>query len=236
MKKQSKSPLSDEVLTFRRIRQAIGYLAFGLPVALIVLPFIPFFKSSVQNSISYYYYTNLREVLTGTLCAVALFLIRYKSSVNDVFWKDDDKMTNIAGILALGVVIFPTNPGCCSEKIYTLIPFCIKYIGILHFIFAAAFFFTLAEISIFIFTIGQKKNKKIPLSLMNENNIYILCGCVIIISVIMIGVCDLFRLFPYSTLIFETLALIAFGVSWLIKGRAFGETGKLGRTLYREKH
>lgn len=236
MKKQSKLPLSDAVLTFRQIRQAIGYLAIGLPLALIGLPFIPLFKTSVQDSISYYYYTNLREVFTGTLCAVALFLIRYRSSENDVFWKDDDKMTNIAGIFALGVAIFPTNPVDCSEKIYTLIPFCVTYIGVLHFIFAAAFFFTLAEISIVIFTIGQKQNKNIPLRVMNENNIYILCGCIIIISVVMIGVCDLFSLFQHSTLIFETLALTAFGISWLIKGRAFGQTGKLGSTLYREKN
>ncbi len=236
-----RAPLSvknekDAILTYRRMRKAIGWLGISLPVSLFLLSLIPFFKTAVQNSISYYYYTNLREVLTGTLCAVSLFLIRYKSSENNVFWKDDDKMTNIAGIMALGVALVPTNPQCCSEKIYTLIPVCSKYIGWFHAIFAASFFLILAEISIVIFTIGQKKSKKIPVHRLNENNIYMFCGYAIIASALMIPICNIFNLFPYSTLLFETFALWSFGISWLIKGRVFGDKGEVGRVLYREKH
>jgi hypothetical protein len=235
MKKQL-NPLSSEndVLTFRRIRKAIGYLGIGLPIVLVILSLIPFFKTSVQSSISYYYYTNLREVFTGVLCAVGLFLIRYKGVDNPVIWKNDDKMTNIAGIMALGVALIPTNPNSCSEKIYTLLPVCIKFLGWLHYLFAGVFFLILAIMSLFIFTIGQKENKDIPKSILNENNIYKICGIAIIAFSFMIPICDLLNLFPKSTLIFEALALIAFGTSWLIKGRFLGDTGKIGRTLYRE--
>lgn len=236
MKKHAKVSSKDAVRTFRRIRKAIGLLGVVLPIALFVLSLFPIFKTAVQSSISAYYYTNLREIFTGTLCAVSLFLILYKSSENNVFWKDDDTMTNIAGIMALGVAFFPTNPGSCQEKIYTLIPYYSKYLGCLHYFFAAAFFLMLAEISIFVFTIGQKKSKKIPASYLNENNIYKSCGIAIVVFTVMIVICDIFDLFPYSTLIFEALALWAFGISWLIKGRVLGDKGKIGRTLYREKH
>ena len=67
-----------DIFTYRRIRRAIGYLGISLPILLVGLSLISFFETSVQYSISDYYYTNLREVFTGTLCAVGLFLICYK--------------------------------------------------------------------------------------------------------------------------------------------------------------
>jgi len=235
-KQANSSSLENEILTFRRIRKAIGWLGISLPFILVLLSLISFFNTNVQNSISYYYYTNLREILTGVLCAVSLFLIRYKGVANPVFWKNDDKMTNIAGIMALGVALVPTNPENCSEKIYTLIPICAKLLGYLHYFFAASFFVILAIISIKIFTIGQRENKEIPVSRLNENNIYMICGHAIIAFIIMIPVCNIFNLFPNSTLVLEALALIAFGTAWLIKGRFLGDKGKIGMILYREQN
>ena len=235
MKKQPEPSVSEnDILTFRRIRKAIGWLALSLPVSLIMLPLIPIFKTSIQNSISYYYYTNLREVFTGVLCAVSLFLIRYKGFDDPKFWRNDNKMTNLAGIMAMGVALVPTNPNNCSEKIYTIIPFCVNFLGVIHYLFATVFFVILAIISLVIFTIGQKKNKQIPLSLLNENNIYKICGIAIIVFAGMIPICDLLKFFPKSTLVLEALALTAFGISWLVKGRFLGDKGQIGRTLYRE--
>jgi hypothetical protein len=235
MKKQPEPTASEnDILTYRRIRKAIGWLAISLPVLLVILPLIPIFKTTIQNSISYYYYTNLREVFTGVLCAVSLFLIRYKGFDDPKFWRNDNKMTNLAGIMAMGVALVPTNPNNCSEKIYTIIPFCINFLGVLHYLFATVFFVVLAIISYKIFTIGQKKNKNIPLSLMNENNIYKICGIAIIVFAGLIPICDLLNFFPKATLVLETLALTAFGTSWLVKGRFLGDKGKIGRKLYRE--
>lgn len=230
------NPLSTEndIQTFRRIRKTIGWLGIGLPFTLVLLSLIPFFKTSVQNSISQYYYTNFRELFTGVMCAVSLFLIRYKGTNNPVFWKNDSILTNIAGIMALLVALFPTNPNYCSEKIYTIIPRCTHWLGWLHYLFAATFFIILAIISINIFTIGQKKTKDIPVSLLNENYLYRGCGFAIITFMIMVPVLDKLNLFPGSTLVLEALALIAFGTAWLIKGRVLGDKGEIGRMLYRE--
>ncbi len=224
----------NDIKTFRRIRKSIGYLGISLPIVLVFLSLIPFFKTSVQASISNYYYTNLREIFTGVLCAVGLFLIRYTGFKSSSFWKNDNLLTNIAGYMAFGVAFFPTNPDSWAEKIYTLVPLNLNLLGYIHYGFAAIFFFILAIISINVFTIGQKTNNQIPVSVFNENYIYRICGYLILFFILMVPVFSLLNVFSSSTLLFEALALFSFGTSWLIKGRALGDRGKIGERIYRE--
>lgn len=221
--------------TYRRIRNAIGVMGIGLPIVLVILSFIPFFETKHQPSISHYYYTNLRELFTGVLCAVGLFLIRYDGHTNPNFFKNDSKLTNIAGWMAFGVALFPTNT-CCCDKIYTLLPVCCPVIGWLHYGFAAVFFTTLAIISINVFTIGQNEDESIELSIFNENNIYRTCGYLMLLFIILMPIFSWLKINHYSTLILEAFALLVFGTSWLIKGRGLGEKGWLGLNVYREKN
>lgn len=234
----------NDIATFRRIRKAIGWLGIGLPIVLVILSLVPFFKTAIQASISHYYYTNFREVFTGVLCAVGLFLIRYKGYYTPEKWKNygllkkisknDGLLTNIAGCMAFGIALFPTNPDCCTEKIYSFVPLCYNFLGWLHYGFAAIFFFILSIISLSVFTIGQQENEGIQISIVNENHIYIICGYLILFSIIMVPVFTVLNIFNYSTILFEALALFSFGISWLIKGRALGDKGKIGEKLYRE--
>jgi hypothetical protein len=225
-----------DIFTYRRIRRAIGYLGISLPVFLVGFSLISFFQTSVQPSISHYYYTNLREIFTGTLCAVGLFLIRYKGHDNPSVWKNDNLLTNIAGILALGVALFPTNPENLKDKIYTLIPYPEKWLGWLHYSFAALLFLIFALLAINVFTIGQEKETRAPKSILNENNIYRVCGYLIILFVVLVPISEALKLFRYSTLVFEALSLFAFGIAWLVKGRALGDKGIIGEKLYQEKN
>ena len=234
--KQTVTPNDNDITTFRRIRKSIGILGISLPVVLILFSMIPVFKTSVQPSISHYYYTNLRELFTGVLCAVGLFLFNYKGHSNTNFLKNDSKLTNIAGSMAFGIALMPTNPEACTFKIYSLLPFCNVELGWLHYIFAGIFFLTLSVISINVFTIGQIENKKIPKSIMNENNIYRTCGYLMLLFIVLTPVCASFDCFTYSTLIFESLMLFAFGISWLIKGRILGDKGAIGEKLYQESN
>jgi hypothetical protein len=226
----------NDIKTFRRLRKAIGYLGISLPIILVILSLIPFFKTSVQSSISNYYYTNLREIFTGILCAVGLFLIRYQGFKNSSFWKNDNLLTNIAGYMAFGIAFFPTNPDSWDEKIYTLIPLKLEFLGFIHYGFAATFFFLLSIISINVFTIGQRVNNKVQKSIFNENNIYKICGYLILLPIIMVPLFSKINIFHCSTLLFEALALFSFGISWLIKGRALGDKGKIGEKIYRESN
>jgi hypothetical protein len=226
--------IDNDVFTYRRLRRAIGMLGVALPVVLVAFSLVPFFQTTVQPSISHYYYTNFREIFTGTLCAVGLFLIRYKGHNNPSILKNDNLLTNIAGAMAFGVAFVPTNPADTQDKIYTLIPSTASWLGWLHYSFAGLFFLILSIIAIKIFTIGQEKNENIPVSIFNENNIYRVCGYAILLFIVLVPISARYHLFSYSTLTFEALALFAFGTAWLIKGRALGDQGKVGEKLYRE--
>lgn len=223
-----------DIYSYRRIRRAIGYLGIFLPIVLVILSFIDFFDTDVQPSISHYYYTNFREIFTGTLCAVGLFLIRYKGHGNSSIWKNDNLLTNIAGIMAIGVAMVPTNPEVITQKIYTLIPYPDAWLGALHYGFAGMLFLIFSLLSINVFTIGHKHEANTPQSVVNENNIYRFCGYSILVFIIMVPVSAKFKLFPYSTLTFEALSLLVFGIAWLIKGRALGDKGNWGQKVYGE--
>lgn len=226
----------NDVFTYRRIRRAIGYLGVLLPVVLVVLSLFTFFSTAIQLSISDYYYTNLREIFTGTLSAVGLFLIRYKGHGDPSFFRNDQLLTNIAGIMAIGVALIPVNPEPYQEKIYTLIPYNWPWLGWLHYGFAAGLFGIFALLALNVFTIGQEDNKEIPVSRLNENHIYRFCGIGIIVFMLLVPVSEKFELFEYSTLVLEAVILFLFGAAWLIKGRALGDEGKLGEKLYRERN
>lgn len=236
MKTTADDNYEDNITTYRRLRRIVGLLGISLPIILVFLSLIPFFNTKIQSSISAYYYTNLREIFTGILCFTAIFLIRYRGSKSSSFWKNDNLLTNIAGYLALVVALLPTNPGDGVVKIYTLIPLDFKFLGYIHYGSAAIFFVILSYLSIKIFTIGQNDDPKIPVSIYNENNIYKICGVLILIFIALVPVAEWRHFYPYSTIILEALALFSFGTSWLIKGRALGDKGKIGERLYRESN
>lgn len=227
-------PGKNSIFTYRRLRRAIGYLGIGLPILLILFSFIPFFKTEVQPSISDYYYTNLRDIFTGTLAAVGLFMIAYRGHYNPSIWRNDQFLTNVAGIMAVGVALIPVSPENAREKVFSLIPFDLFWLGWLHYLFAALLFGIFALLAINVFTLGQNDAEDIPVSTFNENHIYRFCGVAIIILMILVPVFEELELFAYSTLVLEALALFFFGSAWLIKGRALGDEGKLGEKLYRE--
>lgn len=227
------TPRGNDAVTFWRLRKAIGILGISLPILLVILSVIGVSGTEVQPSISHYYFTNLRDIFTGILCATGLFLILYKGHKNRLFWRNDSALTNLAGVMAFGIAFFPTCPNDCAEKVDTLVPACEGWLGLLHYGFAGVFFLILALISLAVFTIGQR-NEAHEHSAWNENNIYRICGWLIILFMILTFLFEQFKVFPYSTLIFEALMLFAFGTSWLVKGRILGDKGAIGRKVYNE--
>lgn len=227
---------TNTISTYRRLRRVLGYLGIGLPVLLVGFSFIPFFKTEMQPTISDYFFTNLRDIFTGTLAAVGLFMICYKGHGNRSIWKNDQLLTNIAGVAAIGVALIPVVPEIEPHWSYTLIPYAYPWLGWFHYGFAALLFGIFALLAINVFTLGQNEAKEIPVSTFNENHIYRFCGVSIIILIFLIPVSEVFELFTYSTLIFESFILFFFGTAWLIKGRALGDEGKLGEKLYRERN
>ncbi|NUM79732.1 DUF998 domain-containing protein [bacterium] len=197
------------VLSYLDIRKAIGIIGIALPLALAIGKYF-IDGPGMESSISHYYYTGMRNVLVGSLCAIAVFLLSYRG-----YERKDELAGDFACIFAIGVAFFPTTPVLNATERD-------KIIGILHLIFATAFFSTLAYFSLALFRIKDKTKIITPRKKL-RNHIYLVCGCTILACIVLIAMVSL--LSPESPIkqhnpVFwlEAIAIWAFGWSWFTKG------------------
>lgn len=206
------------VISFLSLRRLIGYLGIGLPLILIVGSVLVGDCKEIQPSISAYYHTIMRDIFVAVISMIAIFLFSYKG------YDSADRIScKLAALFAMGVALFPTEIG-------ELTPCVVgsgndnELIGHLHLFFACSFFLMISFISIYLFT---KTDKATPSKEKRTRNKiykgagYLIIGCLIGIGVywwVVLGVFpDSAKLKP--VFFFEAFALLAFGVSWLIKGQ-----------------
>jgi hypothetical protein len=193
----------NQTYSFLALRKSVGWIGISLPFVLMLGVFLIFKEVVILRNISLYYHSGMRDVFVGAICAIALFLFFYKG-----YSKWDNRAANLAGLFALGIAFFPT----VEQGPY-------NWAAIVHFICAACFFTTLAAFSLFLFT---KKEFLPTKQKLNRNRIYRICGSVMIACLISIMIFFIFFEAdnPDSGFVFwaETIALIAFGTSWLTKG------------------
>jgi hypothetical protein len=155
-------------------------------------------------------------LFVGILSGVALFLISYKG-----YEQIDDIVANLSGVFALGMVFFPTAMFSGRPVRVGMFQITDTVSEHIHLTFGALFFLALAFNSFFLFTrrhpgvMGREKKRR--------NVIYRLCGIVMILAIVCTTVYTAFlrgsslaAINP--VLILESVALFAFGVSWLVKG------------------
>jgi hypothetical protein len=199
------------VLSYLALRRAVGVVALGLPFALAIPWWV--LRHIVEGSISDYYYTGMRNLFVGSLCAISMFMLCCRGY---------DRKDEIAGLFsslcALCVAFLPTEPiPCFTPRQHD--------IGVAHYTFATLLFSTLAYFCLVLFKMTAE-NKKVTRKKLQRNRVYTVCGYVIIASMLLIA---LLRLLKVECLVgnlaptfcFESTALIAFGVAWLIKGETF---------------
>jgi hypothetical protein len=152
------------------------------------------------------------DVFVGTMCAIGVFLLSYRGPE-----RKDDIAGNLACIFAVGVALLPTAlEGATGIK---------AFVGKLHFIFAAAFLLTLIYFSLRLFTKTNPNLEPTPRKIA-RNRIYRTCGYVMLACVIMIAVLklapgtDAWVRDSKAVFWFEAGAVVAFGISWLVKGEA----------------
>jgi hypothetical protein len=131
------------IISYLLLRQLIGILGILLPFSLTLGTYLVGHCSSLQPSLSHYYFSTMNIVFVGTLCVLGGFLITYRGK-----GMLENRTSNIAGACAFGVAIFPTssvdfiNPVNCNCRFITLnsgevLP---PYIKWLHYGFAAILF------------------------------------------------------------------------------------------------
>ena len=202
------------VISYLTLRRTVGILGILLPFAL-ALGNLYIFGEGLESSMSSYYHTGVGDLFVGVLFVIGLFLFAYRG-----YGFIDDVAGHLACVFAIGVAIFPTTPvGSTSASAQT--------IGTIHLAFAGLLFATLAFFAIFLFTktasggsaTGRKKRR---------NFLYRLCGVVIILCIVLTAVVNVVlpselesRIAEYNHIFWlEAVAVVAFGISWLIKGKA----------------
>jgi len=212
-----KSTKDPRLISYDTLRKAIGWLGILLPAVMIAGNYALGNCHVLQDSNSHYYYTVTGNLFTGILCAVALFLIVYKG-----FNLLDNIVTSLAGCFAFGIAMFPTNENSADSCAIIHLPLN-ELRNDVHYWFAALFFITLAFISLFLFTKSKGPTTKLK---QTRNKIYRICGTTILVTVALLAIYSLsddesFQQFDKHKPIFwlEWVALTAFGISWLVKGK-----------------
>ena len=90
-------------LSYLGVRRAIGVIGILLPFVLLIGAWL-IDRVGVQASISDYYYTVMRNVFVGSMCANGVFFLSYR------YAKVDTVVSSLIGLAAIGVALFPTTP------------------------------------------------------------------------------------------------------------------------------
>lgn len=209
------------LISIKSLVQSIGWLSALLPLAMVAGNFVFGGCHCIQDSVSDYYYTVTGDLLVGILSAVALLLISYKGYPGDY---SDNLLSTTAGILALCVAFLPTNENSTDSCAIIHLPLS-ELRNNLHNIFSAALFLVLSAISLFLFT--KTKGVVVTKQKIQRNRIYRTCGVVMLVCIVVLAFYinlrdSLLWLKPYKPVFWlESAALIAFGISWLVKGGLF---------------
>lgn len=196
------------LITFNRLRKSVGFLAFTLPLILLIWNAL-FGCWTIQHSLSDYYYTASGDVFIGVLISISFFLIAYKGYDMVDHW-----LTSFAGTFGVLVALLPTGQNmdelCSVREVEEL-----AWRSAVHNVLAVLFFLILAYMSYFQFTktSGNMTAKKV-----DRNKIYRICAIVMIVSLALIPVFSAFPIFPKVIFWMEWVAMAAFGFSWLTKG------------------
>ena len=205
------SSSSGKFISYAGMRRFVGWLGFSLPFVLPIGYVIFFSRHNFPGSISSYYYTGMRNYLVAALCVLGVLFIAY-DAYHD---KLDIWITNLAGIFAVCVAFFPTEPVAASPHQ--------KDIGHIHFVFAALLFAMLAVMAL---RFTKTNPDGHPTSQKSRRNIiYITCAALIAASMLVAFIANFLpaaikQSMP-SLFWFEAIAVVAFSFSWLVKGAAF---------------
>ena len=204
------------MISYISLRRLIGILGMLLPFICVLGGFL-FADLPVGSSISSYYHTNMRDFFVGLLVGVSLFLLTYKG-----YERIDNIVTGIIGFTGLGVAIFPCRYSLISTEPLGIFQIKPTISNTIHLVCAFTFFFFLAINSIFLFTLTKSKDIPKTRDKKIRNYIYISCGIIILLSLGILLIRSLVGEQAENSktlLIFETIMLLAFGVSWLVKGK-----------------
>jgi hypothetical protein len=195
----------DQIISYLTLRTLIGGLGILLPFLLVITDSLAQSALRTEDSISDYYdNATAGDLLVGVLFVLGFFLLSYKG-----YEPIDSHAANFGFLCALGVALFPTT----SEQ---------QWVRGVHLVSAFLLFSTFIFFSLYLFR-KTKKTGHVTRKKVYRNRVYVTCGIIMILCIA--GIALSFQK-PFEeagkkynlVFWFETIALIAFGFSWIVKG------------------
>jgi len=200
--------------SYFNLRTGVAVLAILLPIVLLIWGYTV--EGYLRDSMSDYYTDDngksMRDWFVGNLWAIGVFLILYKG------WQrkeggglNENRALNFAGLCAIGVAMFPTQPEANSTSI--------------HGTLAVLLFLLMAYVCIFRArdTLDELKEEK-------QKNWYliayrILGSLMILVPIIALGFAFLFRSLQQYTFFVEWFGVWVFASYWLVKSSELSLSG-----------
>jgi len=202
-----------ESLSQQAHRRLIGILGLLLPLLLYVFAGLRHTVGlpawTPLNSISAYYYTGAVAIFVGVLFALALFLLTYPGYKGVIA---DRLLGLVGGTAAILVALFPTSaPDGLSAPTWWS-----PYMRTVHYLSAVVLFVAFILFAIWLFrksNIPRRGDR--PLEKRRRDDICLASGIIMIASVLWAAS----SMFTHAPIFIpESIAIIAFAVSWLTKG------------------
>jgi hypothetical protein len=193
---------NDQIISYYGLRILIGAAGVLLPFLLIIGNLIANSSLKIEFSVSDYYDNGTAgDILVGILFVLGFFLMSYKG-----YDRIDSRAANLGCVFALGVALCPT-----TSSNYV--------VHIMHFVFAVLLFSVFIFFSIYLFRKtgpGRRTKQKDK-----RDKVYLICGIIMICCIAGIAlamlVLETAALKYHLVFWFESIALIAFGISWITK-------------------
>jgi len=202
-----------ESLSQQAHRRLIGILGLLLPLLLYVFAGLRHTVGlpawTPLNSISAYYYTGAVAIFVGVLFALALFLLTYPGYKGVIA---DRLLGLVGGTAAILVALFPTSaPDGLSAPTWWS-----PYMRTVHYLSAVVLFVVFILFAIWLFrksNIPRRGDR--PLEKRRRDDICLASGIIMIASVLWAAS----SMFTHAPIFIpESIAIVAFAVSWLTKG------------------
>jgi hypothetical protein len=224
-------PIVDDRLAqaYRYLQRVVGLIALALPFGVSIGDRV-IADQPLRGSISAYYYGSTGSYFVGSLCALAVFFLSYQyEKPPRPGYAIDRTASNILSAFAVGVALLPTAAEGEAARGASAV------IATLHLVCAGCLFVLLAYFSLcrFTRTAGDsdqfdlrtelQRCLKSPPALVagmserkrRRNAIYRACGWIIVACIAMVGISN--ALHWHILFWLESVAIVAFGMSWLVK-------------------
>ncbi|MGR3542196.1 MAG: hypothetical protein ACU0BS_12330 [Hasllibacter sp.] len=221
----------DVILSFYRVRQAMGAIGILLPVLLVGLSLAGY--APLPPALSDYYHTPLRDLFVGIMVTLGVFLLTYLGHRELDGIVTDKTVSTAAGLGALGIAFAPnaTFDPCSGVPVTAQM----TPVSAIHVLAAGTF---LLATAVFCLVLFRRSDRAVPTPGKRlRNGVYLACGLAILASLAGLAVyfvalpvqtrCDWQDLRPVLWL--EVVTVLAFGVAWLVKGRGIRALNDGGR-------